>query len=220
MKKNTTAQGIQFDCQYNTLQKKVINFFRTNKLSILTGDAGTGKSFCAIYYGLMLLKDNAIEEIIISKPLVEVGSKLGFLPGTETEKVSVYMDSYSSNFKKIVGEATYRALLNAKKIRFEPVNYVRGTTFENALVIMDEAQGLTLHELFTFVTRKADTSQMLLLGDTFQADIKASGLDPFIRISRGVEGIDHLELGDEYQMRDKMIVQLYKNYKQYLKELL
>lgn len=216
MARQSNNQSFNFECSYNNLQKKVINFFRTNNVSILTGDAGTGKTFCAIYYGLMLLKDKAIEEMVISKPLIEVGSKIGFLPGSEAEKVSVYMDSYSATFKKIVGEGMYQYLIASKKVRFEPVNYVRGTTFENSLVIMDEAQGLSLHELITFATRLSESSQLLILGDPFQADIKNSGLDPFIAISRGIDKIDHMELGDEYQMRHPMIVQLYKNYKEYL----
>jgi phosphate starvation-inducible PhoH-like protein len=216
MRKQTKHSTFNFECQYSNLQKKVINFYRTNTVSIITGDPGTGKTFTAIYYALMMLKDGAVEEIIISKPLIEVGSKLGFLPGTEQEKVSVYMDSYAGTFKKIIGEGPYNNLLNSKKVRFEPVNYVRGTTFENAIVIMDESQGLSLHELVTFVTRISESSQLILLGDLWQADIKNSGLDPFIRIARGIDKIDHMELGDEYQMRNPMIVNLYKNYKQYL----
>lgn len=210
--------SFNFEYKYTTLQKKVLNFYRSNKVSIVTGDPGTGKSFTAIYYGLMLLADGAIDEIVITKPLIEVGSKLGFLPGSEQEKTSVYMDSYNATFKKIIGEGAFTSIMNAKKIRFEPVNYVRGTTFENSLVIMDEAQGFTLHEIITFVTRVSESSQLIVLGDLWQADIKNSGFDPFIQICRNIGGIDHMELGDEYQMRNPMIVELYKNYKKYLSE--
>lgn len=210
--------SFEFQMSYTKLQKPVINFFRSNNISILTGDAGTGKSFCAVYYALMMLRDHAIEKIIISKPLVEVGSSIGFLPGTEQEKESVYMDSYINTFIKIIGEGSYKYLLNGKKIEFQPVNFVRGTTFENTLVIMDEAQGLTLHELVTFATRLHENSQMLILGDEFQADIKRSGLCPFKQITKGIERIGQMELGDEYQMRNPMIVSLYKNYKAYLNE--
>ena len=210
--------SFEFQTSYTKLQKPVINFFRSNNISILTGDAGTGKTFCALYYALMMLRDNAIEKIVISKPLIEVGSSIGFLPGTEEEKSNVYMDSYYNTIKKIIGEGALKYLLNGKKIEFQPVNFVRGTTFENTLVIMDEAQGLTLHELVTFATRLHENSQMLILGDAFQADIKRSGLTPFIDISKGVDRIGHMELGDEYQMRNPMIVHLYKNYKAYLNE--
>jgi phosphate starvation-inducible PhoH-like protein len=219
MAKNTNKQGFEFECQYNHLQKKVISFFKSNNVNILTGDPGTGKTFCAIYYGLMMLKSKDVKEIIISKPLVEVGSKIGYLPGSEAEKVSVYMDSYISTFKKIIGEFNYSVLMAEKKIRFEPVNYVRGTNFEDALVIMDEAQGLTLHELITFTTRISESSKLIVMGDLLQADIKNTGFESFLGICEGVKGIDHMELGDEYQMRNPMIVHLYKNYKAYLKLL-
>lgn len=208
-----------FEHKYTSLQKKVINFYRSNTVSIVTGEPGTGKSFTAIYYGLMLLADGAIDNIIFTKPLVEVGSKMGYLPGSEKDKISPYLDSYSNTFEKIIGEGAYANLLNSKKIRFEPVNFSRGTTFENSLVIMDEAQSFSLHEIITFVTRISDTSQLVILGDLWQADIKNSGLDPFISIARGIEKIDHMELGDDYQMRNPMIVELYKNYKKYLSEL-
>lgn len=210
--------SLEFLISYTKLQKAVINFFRSNNISILTGDPGTSKTFCSIYYALMMLRDDAIEKIVISKPLIEVGSSIGFLPGSEEEKTSVYLDSYINIFKKIIGEGAYRSLVNGKKIVFQPVNFVRGDTFENCLVIMDEAQGLTLHELITFSTRLHENSQMLILGDEFQADIKRSGLSPFKQITRGIDRIGQMELGDEYQMRNPMIVSLYKNYKSYLNE--
>jgi phosphate starvation-inducible PhoH-like protein len=217
---NNNGTGINFECQYTSLQKKVLNFFRSNSISLLTGDPGTGKTFCALYYALMMLKDKAISEIVISKPIVEVGRSMGFLPGTEEEKVEAYMASYASNIDKIAGMNSYKYLLMNKKIRFEPVNFVRGTTFDNALVILDEAQGLTLHELVTFSTRLSQTSQLIMMGDPFQADIRNSGFTTFIDvISKDIPGVGIMELGEEYQMRHPMIVQLYKNYKQHLSTL-
>lgn len=210
--------SFELKASYTSLQKPVINFFRSNNISILTGDAGTGKTFCAIYYALMMLRDRAIERVIISKPLVEVGSSMGFLPGTEKEKESVYLDSYINTFKKIIGEGAYQYLLNGKKIIFQAVNFVRGDTFENSLILVDEAQGYTLHELITMVTRTHENSQMIVMGDEFQADIKKTGLTPFKEIANGIDGIGQMHLGDEYQMRNPMIVALYKNYKKYLNE--
>ena len=216
----SNSTGINFECQYTSLQKKVLNFFRSNSISLLTGDPGTGKTFCALYYALMMLKDKSISEIVISKPIVEVGKSMGFLPGTEEEKVEAYMASYASNIDKIAGMNSYKHLLMNKKIRFEPVNFVRGTTFDNALVILDEAQGLTLHELVTFSTRLAQTSQLIMMGDPFQADIRNSGFTTFIDvIAKDIPGVGKMELGEEYQMRHPMIVQLYKNYKQHLSAL-
>lgn len=216
-RKKVYGDSNEVKTSYTSLQKKVLNFFRSNSISILTGDPGTGKTYSACYYGLSLIKASAINKIIISKPIVEVGKSMGFLPGDLKEKTDVYMSSYISNIDKIGGEGRFRQLSNGGKVVFEPVNFVRGDTFENALVILDEAQGLTLHELITFVTRLSETSQLIIMGDPYQADIKNSGLIPFIKeIATGIDGIGHMELGDEYQMRHPMIVGLYKNYKKYL----
>lgn len=200
------------------LQKQVTNFFKSNQLSILTGDPGTAKTFISIHYGLTLLKDGAISEIILSKPIQEVGKSMGFLPGTEEEKISAYMDSYTATFDKLLGVGSFKYLINAKKVRFEPVNFVRGTTFENALVILDEAQGLTLHELITFATRLSDSAKMIILGDVYQADIKNSGLPTFKKITQDIQEIGHMELGDEFQMRSGLVLEMYKNYKKHLHE--
>lgn len=200
------------------IQKQVGNFLRSNQLSILTGDPGTAKTFLSIHYGLTLLRDGAITEIVLSKPIQEVGKSMGFLPGTEEEKISAYMDSYTATFDKILGIGSYSYLVKAKRIRFEPVNFVRGTTFENSLVILDEAQGLTLHELITFATRLSDSSKMIILGDVYQADIRNSGLPQFKKIVDGIEGVGQLELGDEFQMRSGLVLSMYKNYKKHLHE--
>lgn len=217
-KKQAYNNPLELYGSYTVLQKPIINFFRSNNVSILTGDAGTGKSWIALYYALMKLKEGSINEIIISKPLIEVGTRMGFLPGPQDEKQEPYLSSYEGAIKKIIGDVQYKRLIFDKKLRFQPVNFVRGENFEKCLVIMDEAQGLTLHELITWVTRLNQDSQMLILGDIFQADIRNSGLAPFLQIAKGIEGIDHMELGDEHQMRNPMIVHLYKNYKQYLQQ--
>lgn len=216
MKKRRDEVGINFNMKYTEVQKEVFNFFKSNEISILTGDPGTGKTTLSLYHGLQLLKEGSVDKIVISKPLIEVGSSIGFLPGSEQEKTDVYLDSYKSTFEKLIGEGTYRYLLNGKKIEFKPVNYIRGTNLEYSFVLMDEVQGLTLHELITFVTRLSSTSKMVLCGDVYQKDIKNSGIVPFLDIVQGIEGIGVKELGPEFQMRNKMLVDIYKNYKNYL----
>lgn len=198
-------------------QKKVLNFFRSNKLSVLTGDPGTGKTFLSLYHALTLLRDNAIEEIIISKSLQEVGKSMGFLPGSEEEKISAYMDSYCGAINKLLGNKdAYKHLVLSKKIRFEPVNFVRGNNFERCMVILDEAQSLDLKSLMAIATRLSDTSTMIMMGDIFQSDIKESGLPAFLSIIEGVEGTGTMELGREYQMRSKLVVDIYENYKKHI----
>jgi phosphate starvation-inducible PhoH-like protein len=205
-----------FKINYTDKQKSVINFLRSNNISCLTGDPGTGKSFISIYYALMMLQQGAINRIVISKPLVEVGKSMGFLPGSEAEKFGPYLDSYLAIFNKIVGKGTTDHLLKNKKIVFEPINFVRGVTYEHDFVILDEAQNATLHEIITFITRCSDNTPVILLGDTWQADIRNSGFSTFVENFTDINDIGFMELGEEYQMRSKLITDIYKKYKQIL----
>lgn len=222
MKKQPKYEEGQFSfkVQLRENQNNVLNFFRSQPISILTGDPGTAKTFLSLHYALSLLKDGAIKEIIISKPLQEVGKSMGFLPGTEAEKVSVYLEPYQDNIDTLIGDSHFTRLIKEKKIRFETINFSRGKTFKNAVVIMDEAQNLSLHQLITFITRLDDSSRLIILGDELQADIKDSGLNILrTKITPGIEDIGFMELSDEYQMRNATIVALYKNYKTYLSTL-
>jgi phosphate starvation-inducible PhoH-like protein len=177
------------------IQKQVGNFLKSNQLSILTGDPGTAKTFLSIYYGLNLLKDGAITEIILSKPIQEVGKSMGFLPGSEEDKISAYMDSYTATFDKLLGVGGYGYLVKSKRVRFEPVNFV-----------------------ITFATRLSDSAKMIILGDVYQADIRNSGLPQFKKIVSDIQGIGQMELGDEFQMRSGLVLQMYRNYKKHLHE--
>lgn len=198
-------------------QKKVLNFFKSNKISCLTGDPGTGKTFLSIYNALKNLEERPDYKIIITKPMVEIGKSMGYLPGDEKEKISAYLDSYLDTFHKIIGEETTSYLIKNKKIVFEPLNFIRGVTYEYAFVILDEAQNATLHELVTLVTRVADNSLITIIGDDWQSDIKNSGFIKFIDLfASDVEGVDYMHLGEEYQMRSEMIVHIYKIYKREL----
>lgn len=198
------------------IQKQVLNFFRSNQISILTGDPGTAKTFLSVYYALSLLRDGAIEKIVLAKPLREVGESMGFLPGSQEEKVAAYLESYISSFDKILGEGGFKSLLAQKKIEFDPVNFVRGNTIEQSFVILDEAQNMTLHEIISYATRLSSTSQMIITGDLLQSDIKKSGFKTFQEIMEGIPGISSKELGDEFQMRSGLVLAMYKAYKKYL----
>ncbi len=200
------------------IQKQVLNFLKTNNLSLLTGDPGTAKTFMAVYHGLTLLTEGAIKEIVLAKPLQETGKSMGFLPGTEKEKYLPYLDSFISAVDKILSPGAYDYLISQKKIRFEPVNFIRGTTFEYSFVILDEAQSMTLHELIAYSTRLGSSSNMVIMGDVYQSDIKNSGLPAFRKIITGIPGVGQMELGDEYQMRSGLILEIYKNFKKFLNE--
>jgi phosphate starvation-inducible PhoH-like protein len=206
----------EFKNTYDKQQKQVINFLRSNSISIITGDPGTGKTFLALHYALSLYKETNKNKIILSKPLVEIGKTMGYLPGKEDEKYAPYLDSYIDTIHKLIGPDATKALINSKDISFEPINFVRGKTYEYSIVIVDEAQNCTIHELISIMTRLSDTSILILLGDLYQSDIKNSGLFKTIDLLKNINGIDHMELGDEYQRRSPFIINIYKKYKEYL----
>lgn len=211
--------SVHFQCHPTELQKGVINFFRTYSISVLEGEAGTAKDFCSMYFALNeFFHGNAeCEQILVTKPLVEVGRGVGFLPGPICEKTAPYEDSISSNVIKLIGEQGHRALVNSKKLEFVPINYVRGDTFENSIIILTEAQNCTLHELITFVTRVADSSRLLINGDTLQSDIKNSGFATFITLMQEVEEMGFMRLDERYQMRSELIVKINRVYREYMR---
>lgn len=217
MGKKTVTQNGLFRTQLYTHQKEVINFLRSNNVSIIIGEAGTGKDYCCLYRGLDAIDKNEHSELVLIKPIVELGQKMGFLPGDEADKMQPYEKSFHDNIVKMIGRTEYTKL--KKKIKFEAINFMRGNSFEFSTVILSEAQNCTLHELISVVTRVASNSRIFINGDPMQSDIgKQSGLMDFIRILEGVDGVGALELGDEHQVRNKMIVDINKRYRHFLNE--
>ena len=204
-----------FNVTLDEKQKRIVGNYLDNQINITTGDPGTGKTFMAMYYAIKALNEGNIGEIIISKSPIETGKGIGFLPGAEDDKLAPYKESFIDIIKKISPEnAGY--WLDQKKIRFEAMSFVRGKTFENAIIILDEIQNCTLKELMSFVTRISNTSQMILMGDFYQTDIKDSGLKDFINITKGVDSIYQIELDDTYQKRARIITEIFNNYKKFV----
>ena len=212
--KSVTQNGL-FKTQLYTHQKEVINFLRTNNVSIVMGDAGTGKDFCCLYRGLDAIDKKEHSDLVLIKPIIEMGTKMGYLPGDEKDKMQPYERSFHDNIIKMIGKTLYTKL--KKNIRFEAINFMRGNSFEYSTVILSEAQNCTLHELISIVTRVSANSKIFINGDYSQSDIgRKSGFREFVRILNGVDGVGILELGDEHQVRNPMIVDINKRYKKYL----
>lgn len=200
-------------------QKAVANFLREYDIALLLGMPGTAKDFVQLFRAVDGLLKKEFEFIIISKPAVEVGKGIGFLPGESGEKLQPYERSFMDNLVKLVGKTTAMSLKN--KIFFEHVGFQRGNTFqENSAIIMSEIQNFTLHELITMVTRVPESSKLFMNGDPDQIDIKDSGLKAFLEIIEGLEGFGVMELDpDIHQMRSKRIVALVKAYQAYKKKI-
>jgi phosphate starvation-inducible PhoH-like protein len=196
-------------------QKEVSNFLRSNDISIVIGMAGCAKDFVQLYRAVDALLNKEIEGIVITKPIVEVGKSIGFLPGEANEKTAPYERSFYENLEKLVGKQTAASL--KPKITFEHVGFVRGNTFkERNIVIISEIQNFTLHELITYVTRLPESSKLFMNGDPDQIDIKNSGIFDFLKIMDGLDGVGIMTLDpDVHQMRRKLIVDIMKRYKKF-----
>jgi len=171
------------------------------ELVFAIGPAGTGKTFLAVAAGVAALRDNRVERIILTRPAVEAGENLGFLPGDLQQKIDPYLRPLFDALNDTLTPACVQKYLESRTIEVAPLAYMRGRTLNNAFVILDEAQNTTLTQLKMFLTRMGDGSRMIVTGDVTQIDLKqpaVSGLVLISRILRQVDGIGfvYLDHGD------------------------
>lgn len=157
---------------HENLTVKQLGILRTKKTNMMfEGCAGTGKTYIALAKALQLVEAKEVEKIIIIRSAVETRS-IGFLPGDHAEKMDVYAAPYVGLFKKLVPKLGYKAFVDKKVLEFHPTSFLRGCTFENAVIILDEFQNLNEHEFETVVTRVGEGSRLYVCGDTAQSDLK------------------------------------------------
>lgn len=190
-------------------QQELYTGIRNNTLTICQGPAGTAKTFVACYSAIGLLADKKIERIILTKPIQESGENLGFLPGTIEEKTDPYMQSYFSTFQKILGKQNFEFMKSIGEIVVEPIAYMRGTTYDDAIMLLDEAQNCTMHQLMLWATRLGKNSKAVMMGDVSQYDIKKRDSKFLDFISITVGEYDFKEDGTKSQ----------QNYKSKLKDV-
>jgi len=178
------------------------------------GPAGTSKTYTACYTALKMLAEKKIKQVILCKPIQESGEKLGFLPGGIEDKIDPFMQSYISNLKKIVGEDITRRLLDRGLIVFKPLAYMRGDTFDDCLMILDEAQNATFKQLMLFITRMGKTSKVLITGDTSQYDIpkRSAGLPGFIELMEGIDGVKNFMFTEDDIVRAEILKKIVNKY--------
>jgi len=197
-------------------QKEIVELIKKNQITLLIADPGCGKTTIALFHALTELRKGNIDKIVLTKPIVEVGKSIGFLPGTADEKIEQYLRSYTDNMEKIVGKLETEKLFKEERVIFEPIQFCRGISFENSCIIADEIQGASLHEQISFITRKSSTSQLILMADPFQTDIRNTGIFELIKILENEENIGIRELDESFQKRDILIQKIYKKYKAHL----
>lgn len=201
----------------NPKQLELYKGIRNNTLTICQGPAGTSKTFTACYTALALLADQKIEKIILTKPIQESGENLGFLPGTIQEKTDPYMKSYFSNFEKIIGKGTLEWMRATGEIIVEPLAYMRGTTYDNCIMLMDEAQNSTMTQLMLWVTRLGNNSKAIMMGDVSQYDIKKadSKFLEFIRLFSEDNDIFNFAFLAEDIVRNKFLINIVNKYEKW-----
>ena len=175
-----------------TGQKRLYDSFEDNIITFAIGPAGTGKTFLAVCYAYSLLKQGTIRRIIITRPVVESGESLGFLPGDLREKVDPYLRPIYDSFEALCGQENLQKMIEKHIIEIAPLAYMRGRTLNEACVILDEAQNTTPMQIKMFMTRLGFNSKMIITGDITQIDLppnKPSGLLQAVRIVEGIEGI-------------------------------
>lgn len=181
------------------------------------GPAGTSKTYTACYTALKMLAEKKIKQVILCKPIQESGEKLGFLPGGIEDKIDPFMQSYISNLKKIVGEEITQRLLDRNIIIFKPLAYMRGDTFDDCLMILDEAQNATFKQLMLFITRMGKESKTLITGDVSQYDIpkRNAGLPGFIELMDGINGVKNFKFTEDDIVRADILKEIVKRYEKY-----
>lgn len=198
-------------------QKQLVDLINTNKIIVATGPAGTSKTFCAAYAALKLFeKDDEVHRIIITKPTEIVGdTALGYTPGTLDEKLAIYMENFNDVFEDILAPGILKGMIAGNEILYKAPQFVRGRTFKNSIVIVDEFQSFDIHQLMSLVTRmgRANT-KMIFCGDIKQNDInkKYVAVNLFKEILSNVPGTAQFEFAKEDNMRDPMVVQILENF--------
>jgi phosphate starvation-inducible PhoH-like protein len=205
----------------NDKQKELIKKIHENEIIFIAGPAGTGKTFIALKAAIEVLineKNDEVNQILITKPIVEAGESIGFLPGKVDEKIDPYMHSFESNFKKLIGGTVTKALFENDIVKSVPLAYMRGATFHKSIAILDEAQNTTVTGLKLFLSRKGEGSKLIVIGDIDQTDLKLrSGennalQDAFARF-QGINKLAFMEFTEDDIVRSSILIELMKRYK-------
>ena len=202
-------------------QKEYLNAIRNNAITFGVGPAGTGKTYLAVAMAVKAFKAKDVSRIVLTRPAVEAGEKLGFLPGDLQQKVDPYLRPLYDGLFDMLGAETYERLVEKQIIEVAPLAYMRGRTLDDSFIILDEAQNTTTQQIKMFLTRMGMNTKMIVTGDMTQIDLpssQTSGLVQALRILKGVKGISFVELNKKDIVRHKLVTQIVEAYEKFDKE--
>lgn len=223
--RQTKADGVKGVIVYNISgkpikcksenQQKLIDAYAENDMVFATGPAGTGKTYLSIALAVRALKEKTIRKIILSRPAVEAGEKLGFLPGDMKDKIDPYLQPLYDALEDMLPAVKLQDMMEKNVIQIAPLAFMRGRTLSDAVVILDEAQNTTPAQLRMFLTRMGWNTKMIITGDMTQIDLprgQKSGLTEALNILKNVEGIGFVSLGQKDIVRHKLVTRIVNAY--------
>lgn len=202
-------------------QQKLVDEFNQNDLTFALGPAGTGKTYIAIALAVKALKNREARKIILSRPAVEAGEKLGFLPGDMKDKIDPYLQPLYDALEDMIPPVKLKEYMENKVIQIAPLAFMRGRTLNDAVIVLDEAQNTTTHQIKMFLTRLGMNAKMIITGDATQIDLPrstTSGLMQALKILKNVKGIGRVEFGKKDIVRHALVQRIVEAYEKYDEE--
>ena len=199
-------------------QKKLVQTFAENDLTFALGPAGTGKTYIAITMAVRALKNREARRIILSRPAVEAGEKLGFLPGDMKDTIDPYLQPLYDALEDMIPAVKLKEYMESKVIQIAPLAFMRGRTLNDAIIVLDEAQNTTTHQIKMFLTRLGMNAKMIITGDVTQIDLPRqtqSGLIQALKVLRDVPGIGKVEFGKKDIVRHHLVQRIVEAYERH-----
>lgn len=206
----------------NPNQSRLVKSFHENDLTFALGPAGTGKTYIAIALAVKALKNREVRRIILSRPAVEAGEKLGFLPGDMKDKIDPYLQPLYDALEDMIPVAKLKEMMEGNAIQIAPLAFMRGRTLNDAVIILDEAQNTTTHQIKMFLTRLGMGSKMIITGDVTQIDLPRtvqSGLVQALRVLNNVKGIGKIEFEKGDIVRHNLVQRIVEAYERHDEEI-